>query len=337
MSSEKSVVLTACQPTGRLHLGNLIGAIRNWADMQDDHECYFPIVDMHAITLKYDPAELRRGTMECVAEYIACGLDPRKCHIFVQSHVRGHAELAWILGCLIPIGQLHRMTQFKEKSANMDGASVGSGLLNYPILMAADILLYNADVVPVGEDQKQHLELTRDVAEKFNRSYSETFKLPEPYIPKTGARIMSLQEPDRKMAKSDPNENGVVFLLDPPGITKKKIMSAVTDSGREIVARKDKPGITNLLTIMSCVTGRSIGELESRFEGSGYGDFKQAVADAVVDRLIPIQENHTRLVSNREHLESVLAEGKTAAQKRATKIIRTVYRKVGFLEDFSFS
>ncbi len=332
MSSGKSVILTACQPTGGLHLGNLLGAIQNWVAMQDEYECYFPIVDMHAITLKYDPAELRRGTIDCVAEYMACGLDPQKCHIFAQSHVIGHAELAWVLGSLIPVGQLHRMTQFKEKSANLDGASIGSGLLNYPILMAADILLYNADLVPVGDDQKQHIELTRDVAEKFNRTYSETLKVPEPFIPKTGARIMSLQEPDRKMAKSDPNQNGVICLLDPPGVTRKKIMSAVTDSGREVVAREDKPGITNLLNIMSSVTGRSVGDLEGKFEGVGYGEFKRAVAEAVAERLQPIQESHARLISDRNNLVSVLLEGQKAAQKKATETIKTVYRKVGFLD-----
>ena len=216
----KPVVLTCAQPTGRLHLGNYLGAVINWGRMQDDHECHFGIVDWHAITMPYVPADLRRNTYECLAQYLACGLDPAKSHLFVQSHVTGHTELSWILGCLCPLGWLERMTQFKDKSKKLE--SVGSGLLNYPVLMAADILLYNAAVVPVGEDQKQHLELARDLAEKFNRTYSETFAVPEPFIGITGARIMSLQAPESKMSKSDPNPTGVVFITDTPDVIRKK-------------------------------------------------------------------------------------------------------------------
>ncbi len=332
MAKEKPVILTCAQPTGQLHLGNYLGAIKNWAALLDDYQCYFGIVDLHAITTPYVPAELRKNTLTCLAQYIACGLDPAKCRIFVQSHVIGHTELAWVLGCLTPMGQLQRMTQFKDKARGKESGSIGAGLLYYPVLMAADILLYNADLVPVGDDQKQHLELTRDIAAKFNNTYSPTFKVPEPYKHGSGGRVMSLQDPTKKMSKSDANESGVLFLLDPPNILRKKIMSAVTDTGKEIVAREDKPGISNLLDIMSAVTDRSAGDLEKEFVGQGYATFKTAVADAVIAHLEPIREKCNALMEDKETLNKVLQEGASDAQRRANRTLSKVYRKAGFME-----
>jgi tryptophanyl-tRNA synthetase len=328
---EKKVILTCAQPTGQLHIGNYFGAIRNWASMIDEFTCFFGIVDQHAITVPYVPAELRQATYRNLALYIACGLDPKKCHLFCQSHVIGHTELAWILGCICPIGQLERMTQYKDKSQRQDGGFIGSGLLNYPVLMAADILLYNADRVPVGEDQKQHVELCRDLAIKFNNTYSETFRVPEVYIPKTGARIKSLQDPQRKMSKSDANQSGCVYLLDPPATIRKKIRSAVTDSGSEVRAGDDKPGISNLLSILSSATGKPIAELEKAFECSQYGPFKDAVADAVVSAMEPIQAAYEEIQMDKAYLDSVFKEGAAVAQKRAYKILSKVYRKAGFV------
>lgn len=331
MSEEKrGTVLTCVQPTGQLHLGNYLGAVRNWVGYLDDYDCFFGVVDMHAITMPYTPAELRKNTLDCVAQYVACGLDPAKCHIFIQSQVGLHPDLAWILGCLCPLGQLERMTQYKDKSKRA-GHSVGAGLLYYPILQAADILLYNADIVPVGEDQKQHLELTRDLAEKFNHTYSDTFTMPEVRIPKEGARIMSLQDPESKMSKSDPNQSGVLYLWDEPKVIRKKIMSAVTDSGDEIVARDDKPGMKNLLTIMSAATGKTIRELELEFEGRGYGEFKAAVAESVVEMLEPLQARYHELKGNKEALKEIVKDGLVFAQKRAWKTMSKVYKKAGFL------
>lgn len=330
-TSEKPVVLTCAQPTGRLHLGNYLGAVKNWVSLQDNYECYFGIVDLHAITVPYVPAELRKNTLTCVAEYIASGLDPSRCHLFLQSHIIGHTELAWVLGCLAPLGQLERMTQFKDKSKK-EGAFIGSGLLTYPVLMAADILLYNADRVPVGEDQKQHLELTRDLAQKFNSTYSETFKVPDVDIPKTGARVMSLQNPESKMSKSDPNQSGTVYITDEPNIVRKKIMSAVTDSGSEVKAAEDKPGITNLLNIMSAATGQSVESIEASFVGQNYAAFKTAVADAVVEVLEPVQSKFKEVSQDKKYLNAVLKEGYDAAQKRAFKTLSKVYKKAGFVE-----
>ncbi len=329
---DKKVILTCAQPSGNLHLGNYFGALQNWASMIDDFDCFFGIVDQHAITVPYVPAELRKSTYRNLALYIACGLDPQKCHIFCQSHVIGHTELAWILGCLCPVGQLERMTQYKDKTQRQDGGFIGAGLLNYPVLMAADILIYNADRVPVGEDQKQHVELCRDLAIKFNNTYSETFKVPEVYIPKTGARIKSLQAPENKMSKSDPQQAGCVYLLDEPTVVRKKIRSAVTDSGSEVRASPDKPGVSNLLTIMSASTGKSIEELEKAFDGSQYGAFKDAVADAVIEVLQPVQERYNEIKDDKAYLDGVFKEGAEAAQKRAYRLLSKVYRKVGFVQ-----
>lgn len=329
--TDRKFVLTCAQPTGKLHIGNYFGAIRNWAKLVESHECLFGIVDLHAITVPYVPADLRQATYRNLALYIACGLYPGKCHLFCQSQVTGHTELAWILGSLCPIGQLERMTQFKDKSQRQESGFIGAGLLNYPLLMAADILLYNADRVPVGEDQKQHVELCRDLAVKFNNRYSETFRVPEVDIPATGARIKSLQDPARKMSKSDPNQSGCLYLLDPPEVIRKKIRSAVTDSGSEVRAGEDKPGISNLLAILGAATGRPLGELEAAFAGSQYGPFKEAVAEAVVACLQPIQEKYQEIHENRDFLDAVFKEGAAFAQKRANRMLSKVYRKAGFI------
>ncbi len=326
----KPVVLTCAQPTGRLHLGNYLGAVLNWGRMQDDHECYFGIVDQHAITVPYVPAQLRENTYSCLAQYVACGLDPARSRLFVQSHVIGHTELAWILGCLCPLGQLERMTQFKDKSRKQE--SVDAGLLFYPVLMAADILLYNAALVPVGDDQKQHLELARDLAEKFNHRYSDTFKVPEPFISKVGSRIMSLQDPTAKMSKSDPNHAATVFITDRPEDIRKKIMSAVTDSSAEVRAGADKAGVTNLLSIMSACTGRPVAALEAEFAGKGYGDFKKAVADAVIAMLDPVRLRYDELIKDRGELDRILKSGAEQAQAAAFRTLSKVNRKVGFVE-----
>lgn len=328
---EKPLILTGAKPSGEMTLGNYLGAIKNWNTMQATSECLFPVVDMHALTVRYVPADLRKRTQMFVAQYIACGLDPDKSHIFIQSHVIGHAELSWVLSCICPIGDLQRMTQFKEKSSK-PGASINAGLLFYPVLMAADILLYNADLVPVGEDQKQHLEMARNLAQRFNTTYSETFKIPEPYIAKTGARIMSLQNPERKMSKSDENANDYILLLDPPEVIRKKILSAVTDSGSEVRASEEKPGVTNLLNILSSVTGKPIADLEHEFTGKGYGDFKKSVAEAVIASLEPVQKRYQELMKNKDYLNEVLKKGAEHAQGRAYKTLSKVYRKVGFLE-----
>ena len=352
-ANQKPVILTCAQPTGKLTLGNYLGAVRNWSAMLDDYECFFGIVDLHAITVPYKPADLRQNVYSCIAQYIACGLDPEKCHQFVQSHVIGHTELAWILTCMTPIGELQRMTQFKDKAANLgfkvaeekesgdikfthEGmraqASINAGLLCYPVLMAADILLYNADLVPVGDDQRQHLELCRDLAGRFNQKYSETFAIPKPFIPKTGARIMSLVDPTKKMSKSDTNERATIFVLDEPEQIKKKIGSAVTDSGTEIIAAPDKAGVTNLLTIHSSLSGQSFEYLESHFQGKGYGELKSEVIELLVESLRSARESYKELIKDKNYLDSVLKTGANCAQKRAFKILSKVKRKIGLPE-----
>lgn len=349
---QKKVILTCAQPTGKLTLGNYLGAVRNWTEMLENHECFFGIVDLHAITTPSKPAILRQTVFDCVAQYIACGLDPEKCHQFVQSHVIGHTELAWILTCITPIGELQRMTQFKDATAKLgfkvsdkkndeikfthDGArsqaSINAGLLCYPVLMAADILLYNADLVPAGEDQRQHIELCRDLAQKFNNQYSETFTIPKPYVPKIGSRIMSLDNPNRKMSKSDKNERATLFILDEPDLIRKKISSAVTDSGSEIKATSEKPGISNLLTIHSALSGQNTEQLEEHFAGKGYGELKTELTELISDSLKPVREKYHELIQDKSYLKKVLSQGADAAQKRAYKMLGKVYRKVGFIE-----
>ncbi len=330
-SEGKKVVLTCAQPTGRLHLGNYLGAVRNWVDLMEGNECYFGVVDMHAITIPYSPANLRANVYECAAQYMACGLDPEKCNLFLQSSIIGHAELAWILGCICPIGALERMTQYKDKSRKHKDA-LNSGLLYYPVLMAADILIYDADIVPVGEDQKQHIELTRDIAQKFNNTYSDTFKLPEAVIPKAGARIMSLQDPSSKMSKSDPNQNGTLYITDSPDVLRKKIMSAVTDSESDVrFDPESKPGVSNLMNILEAVSGAGFESIERDFAGKGYGDFKKAVAEALIEKLKPVRERYLELREDKACIESALARGNSAAQRRANRLMSKIYRKVGFL------
>jgi len=349
---KKPVILTCAQPSGVLTLGNYLGALRNWATMLDSSECFFGIVDMHSITAKTVPADLRKNSLSCLAQYIACGMDPERSHLFIQSHVIGHTELAWVLGCQTPIGDLQRMTQFKEKASRLgfaisgseegesglrfshEGAraqaSVNSGLLFYPVLMAADILLYNADKVPVGEDQRQHLELCRDLARRFNHNYSETFTVPEPLIPKSAARIRSLQDPTKKMSKSDDDPLATIYLLDEPKLIRKKIMSAVTDSGSGIIATEEKPGVANLLQILSATGGQSIQELEKHFAGKGYADLKRETADSVLTLLEPVQKQYEELMADKGQLEAILKAGAEAAQQRAYRTLSKVYRKVGF-------
>ena len=327
----KKVVLTAAQPTGRLHLGNYLGAVKNWVEMTEEYECYFGIADMHAMTIPYVPADLRKNVVDCAAQYMACGLDPQKCSLFLQSGVYGHADLAWILGCICPIGALERMTQYKDKARKHQDA-LNTGLLFYPVLMASDILIYNADLVPVGEDQKQHIELTRDLAQKFNNTFSETFTLPEPFIPKAGARVMSLQSPDSKMSKSDPNQNGTLYIIDSPDVLRKKIMSAVTDSESSVRYAKEKPGISNLMQIMGAMLGRTVESIEAEFVGKGYGDFKKAVADAVIAGLEPVCKRYAEICADKSYVEDVLRAGTECAQRRVNRTMSKVRRKVGYLD-----
>ena len=330
-SENRKVVLTCAQPTGKLHLGNYLGAVKNWVEMSEKYECYFGVVDMHAITIPYVPADLKKNVYDCAAQYMACGLDPEKCNLFLQSSIVGHSELSWILGCICPLGQLERMTQYKDK-ASKHKENLNSGLLYYPVLMASDILIYNADIVPVGEDQKQHIELTRDLAQKFNSRYSDTFKIPEPYIPQTGARIMSLQTPTSKMSKSDPNQNGTLYITDDPAVLRKKIMSAVTDSDSEVrYDIENKAGVSNLMSIMSALSGKSFADIEAEFKGKGYGDFKKAVADVVVEALAPVREKFLEISADKKRIESALSKGNQAAQRRVNRLMSKVYRKVGFM------
>lgn len=330
MENAKKRIFSGVQPSGDLTLGNYIGAIKNWAKLQDDYECIYCIVDLHSITVRQTPADLRRRSLEVLMQYMAAGIDPEKSVMFIQSHVSAHAELAWVLGCNTQMGELSRMTQFKEKSrAHAD--NINAGLFTYPVLMAADILAYQADLVPVGHDQLQHIEIARDIANRFNHYYSDTFTVPEAYIPKVGQRIMSLQSPENKMSKSDPNPNGCIKMLDDRDTIIRKFKRAVTDSGNEIKCSKDKPGVTNLLSIYSAVTDCSIEDAERTFEGKGYGEFKLAVGEAVADALAPVQAEFTRLCGDKGYVESVYKKGAETANYLANKTIRKVYKKVGFI------
>ncbi|MEG1579200.1 MAG: tryptophan--tRNA ligase [Oscillospiraceae bacterium] len=331
MDGPKKRIFSGIQPSGELTLGSYMGAIKNWVALQDEYESIYCIVDMHAITIRQNPADLRRRALEQLAQYIACGLDPQKNIMFIQSHVPQHAELAWVLGCYTQFGELSRMTQFKQKS-QQHADSITAGLFTYPVLMAADILLYQTDLVPVGDDQKQHVELCRDIAQRFNGVYSDTFVLPEPFIPKLGARIMSLGDPTSKMSKSDPD--GCVYLMDKPEDIMRKFKRAVTDSDTQNCVRyapDEKPGVTNLMTIYSASTGKSFEEIETEFEGKGYGDFKTAVGEAMVEMLRPIREETLRLLADKPYLESVYRTGAEKAGDIANKTLRKVYKKVGFL------
>lgn len=328
----KKTLLSGIQPSGDLHLGNYLGAVRNWAALPDEFNCFYFMADLHTLTVRQNPAELRRRSTTQLAQYIACGLDPEKNVLFLQSHVHEHAELGWILNCYTMFGELNRMTQFKDKCAK-NADNINGGLFTYPSLMAADILLYQADYVPVGEDQKQHCELTRDIANRFNNLYGETFKVPEPYIPKVGARIMSLGNPTSKMSKSDPA--GCVFLMDSPEEIARKFKRAITDSDTERCVRYDpenKPGVANLMNIYSSVTGKSFDEIESEFAGKGYGVFKPAVGDAVIETLRPIREEAERILADKAYLKQVYTDGAMKASSVARKTLRKVYKRVGLVE-----
>ncbi len=330
MIDERPVSFSGVQPSGNLTIGNYLGAIKNFPEFSEKYKCFYCVVDQHAITVRQVPAELRRRTYETLALYIACGLDPEKNTLYVQSHVPAHTELAWMLNCFTMFGELSRMTQFKDKSAR-HADNVNAGLFTYPVLMAADILLYQTNVVPVGSDQKQHVELTRNIAERFNQIYPDTFTVPDPIIPKSGARIMSLAEPTKKMSKSDENENAVVRILDDKDAIIRKFKRAVTDSGSEIRVADDKPGVTNLITIYSCFTGKSVEEIEREFDGVGYGDFKIAVGQACAERLAPVQEEYRRLLADKAYLESVMKNGADEAAYYARKTLSKVRRKLGFV------
>ncbi len=331
MYQDKKVVFSGVQPSGVLTIGNYLGAIRNFAEFSDTYHCYYCVVNEHAITVRQVPAELRKRTYDTLALYIACGLDPEKNTLFVQSHVSGHAELGWILDCYTMFGELSRMTQFKDKSAK-NADNINAGLFTYPSLMAADILLYQTELVPVGVDQKQHLELSRNIAERFNQVYGETFVVPEPFIPKETAKIMSLADPEKKMSKSDENENATVRILDPKDVIIRKFKRAVTDSGSEVRYAEDKPGVSNLISIYGAFTGKTVEETEREFEGKGYGDFKLAVGEACADALAPVQAEFARLSADKAYLEEVMAKGAEDAARSAARTMSKVRRKIGFVE-----
>lgn len=329
----KPIVFSGAQPSGELTIGNYMGALRQWVQMQDDFHCIYCIVDQHAITVRQDPAALRKATLDTLALYLACGIDPEKSTIFVQSHVPEHTQLSWILNCYTYFGELNRMTQFKDKSSRYE-ENINAGLFSYPVLMAADILLYQTAQVPVGEDQKQHLELSRDIASRFNALYGDIFKVPEPFIPKSGARVMSLLEPTKKMSKSDDNRNNVIGLLEDPKSVVKKIKRAMTDSEEPPVIRydiKEKAGVSNLLDILSGVTGKPVTVLEQEFEGKMYGHLKGAVADAVSGMLTDLQERYHRFRNDEALLEQVMRDGAQKARAQAQETLKKVYDAVGFV------
>ena len=331
--SNKPVVLSGCQPSGQLTLGNYMGALKQWVSMQDDHDCLYMIVDLHAITVRQDPKQLAEACLDGLSLYLACGIDPQKSTLFLQSHVPEHAQLSWVLNCYAQMGELNRMTQFKDKSAKNEN-NINVGLYSYPVLQAADILLYQADKVPVGEDQKQHLELTRDIATRVNNLYGDVFRLPDPYIPEFGARIMSLQEPEKKMSKSDNNPNNFIGLLEDPKKLAKKIKRAVTDSDEQAniyFNPTEKPGVSNLLTLLSLASGKSVKELEPEYTDKMYGHLKGDVADAVVSLLEPIQTRYAEIRADRAYLDDVMRQGAEKASARAADTLANVYKAVGFI------
>ncbi len=331
MADEKKILFSGMQATGNLTLGNYLGALKNWVSMNEDYECYYCVVDEHSITVRQNPAELRQRARALLTLYIAAGLDPEKNCIYYQSHVSGHAELAWILNCYTYMGELQRMTQFKDKSAK-HADNINAGLFTYPVLMAADILLFQADVVPVGIDQMQHLELTRDIAQRFNGIYGDVFKIPEAYLGKVGAKIMSLQDPTKKMSKSDENLNASIYLMDDPDTIIRKFKRAVTDSDNEIRYAAEKPGISNLIDIYRATTGKSVEEVEKEFAGKGYGDFKLAVGESVVDVLKPLQDRVAELSKDKAYIDSIIKNNGERANYVATKTLRKVQKKIGFPE-----
>lgn len=328
---DKKLIFSAIQPTGTFTLGNYIGAVRNWSPLQEEYNCIYCVADMHAITVRQDPAKLRQNSLAAYALLMACGIDPEKSILFIQSHVPTHPMLSWVLGCSTQFGELSRMTQFKDKSQR-HADDVNAGLFTYPVLMASDILAYNADFVPVGIDQKQHLELARNIAQRFNQRYGDFFTLPEPYIIDVGAKVMSLQDPTKKMSKSDENPNACILILDDKDTIIRKFKRAVTDSEAEVCYREGKDGINNLMSIYSCVTGKNFDEIESEFNGKGYGDFKVAVGEAVADNIAPVRTEFDRLISDKAYLKECYTAGATKAQKYSQRIVSKVYHKVGFVD-----
>ena len=331
IATPKKTILSAVQPTGLLTIGNYLGAIKNWRALQEEYNCYYCVADLHAITVRQVPAELRRHTYEIYALYLACGIDPEKSALFVQSHVPAHSQLAWILNCYTMFGELSRMTQFKDKSAK-HADNINAGLFTYPVLMAADILIYGADGVPVGQDQLQHIELARDIATRFNGIYGDVFTIPQGITLKTGTKIASLLDPTKKMSKSDENPGAYVAILDKPDDIRRKFRRAVTDSGSEVRFGEDKPGVSNLMNIYACFTGRTIPEIEAEFAGKGYGDFKAAVGEAVVEGLAPVQEKFAAYMKDKGELERMMKVGAEKAAARAGRMLAKVAKKVGFLQ-----
>lgn len=331
MIGDRKILFSGMQATGSLTLGNYLGALKNWVSLSDEYECYYSVVDMHSITVRQDPAELRKRARALLILYIAAGIDPEKSIIYYQSHVSCHAELAWILNCFTYMGELNRMTQFKDKAAK-HADNINAGLFTYPVLMAADILLYQADVVPVGVDQMQHLELTRDLAQRFNAIYGDVFTVPEAYIGKVGAKIMSLQDPSKKMSKSDENPNASIYLMDDPDTIRRKCKRAVTDSLAQIRYSDEQPGVKNLIDIYSACTGKTPAETEKEFDGKGYGDFKEAVGEAVVSVLSPLQSRVKELEKDKEYIDRVIKNNAERAGATALKTLRKVQKKVGFPE-----
>lgn len=331
MIGDQKVIFSGMQATGNLTLGNYLGALRNWVNIADEYLTFFSVVDLHSITVRQDPAELRRRARALLTLYIAAGLDPEKNCIYYQSHVSGHTELSWILNCFTYMGELNRMTQFKDKAAK-HADNINAGLFTYPVLMAADILLYQADVVPVGKDQLQHLEITRDIAQRFNAIYGDVFTIPEPYMQKAGAKIMSLQDPAKKMSKSDENPNASIYLMDDPDTIMRKFKRAVTDSEAQVRYCEEQPGIRNLIDIYTACTGKTPEETEREFEGRGYGDFKSAVGESVVAVLKPLQDRYAELSKDKAYIDSVIKSNAEKADYYATKTLRKVQKKVGFPE-----
>ncbi len=331
MIGDKKVLFSGMQATGNLTLGNYLGALKNWVTLSDEYECFYSVVDMHSITVRQDPATLRKRARALLTLYIAAGLDPEKNCIYYQSHVSGHAELAWILNCFTYMGELNRMTQFKDKAAK-HADNINAGLFTYPVLMAADILLYQADVVPVGIDQMQHLEITRDIAERFNNIYGDVFTIPEAYVGKVGAKIMSLQEPERKMSKSDENPNASIYLMDDMDTIMRKCKRAVTDSEAQILYRDEQPGVKNLINIYSACTGKTPDEVVKEFDGKGYGDFKMAVGESVCAVLKPLQDEAARLEKDKAYIDGIIKANAEKAGYFANKTLRKVQKKIGFPE-----
>ena len=327
----KKVIFSAIQPSGTITLGNYLGAVKNWVQLQEEYNCIFALADLHTITVRQEPARFRQNTLQAYALLLACGIDPEKSLFFIQSHVHTHAELAWLLNCYTQFGELSRMTQFKDKAAS-HADNVNAGLFTYPCLMAADILAYQADLVPVGADQKQHLELTRNIAVRFNGVYGDTFRVPDPYIPKAGARVMSLQEPGKKMSKSDTNANAWVAVLDQPEAVMRKFKRAVTDSEACVRYAEGKDGINNLMGIYAVMTGKSFAEIEREFEGKGYGDFKTAVGESVVETLRPIQERYQELIKDKAYLEKCYTESAQTALRISQRTLDKAMRKIGFVK-----